>query len=155
MRLFRDHILRTVAADRLAEQLYLLTHPDTDPEQSQRHIATTRELCLLLLSLPDIQQPECPESPGNSRTEPQRSRTNPEPSRQVWTDLDKPGLEFDQCPVPSSKCPKVTPKSSPPYTNHSRSPVDLNINPADSVPGRLILRVTPVAFGNRRTERPP
>ncbi|MXX48637.1 MAG: helix-turn-helix domain-containing protein [Chloroflexi bacterium] len=84
-RLHREHILRTVAADRLADQLYLLTYPNAQPEQHQRHIATARELRLLLLNLPAIQQPDRPDSPGISRTVPEHSETDSDSSRQIWT----------------------------------------------------------------------
>ena len=154
-RLHRDHILRTVAADRLAEQLYLLTHPDTEPEQCQRHIAAARELRLLLLNLPAIQLPEPLESPGISRTEPEQSSNDPEPSGQIWTDLDKSGLDFEESPVPSSKSPKITPNSRPPNHSQPTLPVHLNNIPADLIPGRLVVSVTPVNLGNRRSVRPP
>ena len=154
-RLYRDHILRTVAADRLADQLYLLTHPDTKPEQSQRHIATARELRLLLLNFPDTRHPDAPESRRISRTDPEQSPTDSDPSRQIWTDLDKSGLEFDESPVPSSKSPKITPNSRPPNTIQPRTSVNLSNDSCDPFPGRLIVRVTPASLGNRRSERPP
>ena len=55
-RLHRDHILRTVAADRLADQVHLLGQIETEPDQHRRAVAATRELRLLLLNLPDIKE---------------------------------------------------------------------------------------------------
>ena len=158
-RLYRDHILRTVAADRLADQLYLLTYPDTQPEQHQRHIATTRELRLLLLNLPDIQQPERPDSPRISRTAPEHSETDSDSSRQIWTDLDKSGLEFAESPVPSNKSPKIIPKSRPPNEVRKILPDDSNDALADAYRGRLLVPVTPVHLAevhlaNRRPNPP-
>ena len=54
--LHRAHILRTVAADRLADQVHILTTPDTDPDHHRQTVAATRELRLLLQSLPAIEQ---------------------------------------------------------------------------------------------------
>ncbi|MCY3570908.1 MAG: hypothetical protein OXH19_06155 [Chloroflexi bacterium] len=56
--LYRAHILRTVAADRLADQVHILTTPDTDPDQHRQTVAATRELRLLLQSLPAIEAQE-------------------------------------------------------------------------------------------------
>ncbi|MYD54842.1 MAG: hypothetical protein F4W96_11150, partial [Chloroflexi bacterium] len=56
--LHRAHILRTVAADRLADQVHILTTPDTDPDQHRQTVAATRELRLLLQSLPAIHEEE-------------------------------------------------------------------------------------------------
>ena len=158
-RLYRVHILRSVAADRLADQLYLLTHPDTQPEQRQRHIAATRELRLLLLNFPAIQQPECLDSPGVSRTDPEQTHPHSEPSRQIWTDLDKSGLEFAESPVPSNKSPKIIPKSRPPNEVRKILPDDSNDALTDAYRGRLLVPVTPlhlaeVHLANRRPNPP-
>ncbi len=153
-RLHRAHILRTVAADRLADPVYLLTHPDTEPEQRQRHIATTRELRLLLLNFPTIQQPECLDSHGISRTDPEQTHPDSEPPRQIWTDLDKSGLEFEESPVPSNKSPKVIPKSRPPNEVRKVLPDDSSSALADAYRGRLLVRVTPVHLANRRPSPP-
>ena len=56
--LHRAHILRTVAADRLADQVHILTTPDTNPDQHRQTVAATRELRLLLQSLPAIHEEE-------------------------------------------------------------------------------------------------
>ncbi len=56
--LHRSHILQTVAADRLADQVHVLTQPETEPEQHRQHIATARELRLLLTALPGLEQQE-------------------------------------------------------------------------------------------------
>ncbi|MCY3571622.1 MAG: hypothetical protein OXH19_09845 [Chloroflexi bacterium] len=56
--LHRAHILRTVAADRLADQVHILTTPDTEPDQHRQTVAATRELRLLLQSLPAIHEEE-------------------------------------------------------------------------------------------------
>ena len=56
--LHRAHILRTVAADRLADQVHILTTPDTDPDQHRQTVAATRELRLLLTALPNLQEQE-------------------------------------------------------------------------------------------------
>ena len=56
--LHRAHILRTVAADRLADQVRILTTPETDPDQHRQTVAATRELRLLLQSLPAIHEDE-------------------------------------------------------------------------------------------------
>ena len=53
--LHRAHILETVAADRLADQVYLLTQPETEPAQHRQHVATARELRLLLTALPQLE----------------------------------------------------------------------------------------------------
>ncbi len=53
--LHRNHILYIVAADRLADQLYRLTQPQTDPVQHRQTIAASRELRLILLNPPAIQ----------------------------------------------------------------------------------------------------
>ena len=53
--LHRNHILYTVAADQLADQIYRLTQPQSDPAQHRQTIAATRELRLLLLNPPAIQ----------------------------------------------------------------------------------------------------
>ena len=153
-RLYRDHILRTVAADRLADQLYLLTHPDTQPEQRQRHIATTRELRLLLLNLPDIQQPEPPDLRGIRRTAPEQSPTDSDSSRRIWTDLDKSGLEFEESPVPNSKSPKIIPNSRPPNQLQAFRPVNWNDALGDAYRGRLLVRVTPVHLAQPRPNPP-
>ena len=54
----RAHILRTVAADRLADQVHILTTPETDPDQHRQTVAATRELRLLLAAMPDLQEQE-------------------------------------------------------------------------------------------------
>ena len=54
----RAHILRTVAADRLADQVHILTTPDTDPDQHRQTVAATRELRLLLAAMPNLQEQE-------------------------------------------------------------------------------------------------
>ena len=54
-RLYRDHVLRSVVADRLADQVHLLTQPDQEPDRHRQHVAAMRELRLLMLSLPAIQ----------------------------------------------------------------------------------------------------
>ena len=54
----RAHILRSVAADRLADQVHILTTPASEPDQHRQTVAATRELRLLLQSLPAIQQRE-------------------------------------------------------------------------------------------------
>ena len=51
----RAYILETVAADRLADQVYLLTQPETEPAQHRQHVATARELRLLLSALPQLE----------------------------------------------------------------------------------------------------
>ena len=53
--LHRAHILRTVAADRLADQVHILTTPETDPDQHRQTVAATRELRLLLTALPKLE----------------------------------------------------------------------------------------------------
>ena len=52
----RAHILHSVAADRLADQVHLLTQPDAEPAQHRRQIAAARELRLLLRDLPRLQE---------------------------------------------------------------------------------------------------
>ena len=54
-RIHRNHILYTVAADQLAEQVYRLTQPQSDPAQHRQTVAASRELRLLLLNRPAIQ----------------------------------------------------------------------------------------------------
>ena len=56
--LHRAHILRSVAADRLADQVHILTTPDPDPDQHRQTVAAARELRLLLQSLPAIEAQE-------------------------------------------------------------------------------------------------
>ena len=59
----RAHILRTVAADRLADQVHILSSPETDPDQHRQTVAAARELRLLLTALPrlEAQTPPPPE----------------------------------------------------------------------------------------------
>ena len=82
-----------------------------------------------------------PESAGLFRNNPQ---TDSDSSRQIWTDLDKSGLEFEESPVPSSKSPKIIPKSRPPNEVRKILPDDSNDALADAYRGRLLVRVTPV-----------
>ena len=56
--LHRAHILHTVAADRLLDQVFRLTEPQTDPQQHRQTVAATRELRLLLTAMPGLQEHE-------------------------------------------------------------------------------------------------
>ena len=56
--LHRSHILQSVAADQLADQIYRLTQPGAEADQHRQTVAATRELRLLLLNLPAIQEHE-------------------------------------------------------------------------------------------------
>lgn len=57
-RLYSAHILRTVAAARLADQVYLLSQPDPDPARHRQHVAAARELRLLLTAMPRLEEIE-------------------------------------------------------------------------------------------------
>ncbi|MDE2892162.1 MAG: hypothetical protein OXN86_06660, partial [Chloroflexota bacterium] len=59
--LHRAHILRTVAADRLADQVQRLTQPATDADQHRQTVAATRELRLLLTAMPRLEAQEPPQ----------------------------------------------------------------------------------------------
>lgn len=99
----RDHVLRTVAADYLADQLHILTHPATEPDQQRQTVAAIRELRLLLLNLPAIQEPRQPQhdaarinapvqnldEPGSLETEPDQHCKIPDDSGPIGTNLDK------------------------------------------------------------------
>ena len=63
----RAHILRTVAADRLADQVHILSSPETDPDQHRQTVAAARELRLLLTALPrlEAQTPAQPAQPAD------------------------------------------------------------------------------------------
>ena len=121
-RLHRNHVLRTVAADRLADQLQCLTQPQTDPAQHRQTVAATRELRLLLLNLPAIQQhqqipapadAEVLDGPGLIQTEPDQSCSDLEQSGQFQTNLDKSehlgneftGLDGEFAPNPQNSPP--------------------------------------------------
>ncbi len=56
LQLHRSHILHTVAADRLLDQVHLLTQPESDPAQHRQHVAAARELRLLLRDLPQLHE---------------------------------------------------------------------------------------------------
>ena len=56
--LHRAHILHTVAADSLLDQVFRLTEPQTDPQQHRQTVAATRELRLLLTAMPGLQEHE-------------------------------------------------------------------------------------------------
>ncbi len=57
-RLHRAHVLRTVTSDQLVDQVVLITQPDSDPAQHRQHVATTRELRLLLNAMPGLEEHE-------------------------------------------------------------------------------------------------
>lgn len=138
----RDHVLRTVAADLLADQVHILTQPATAPDQHRRTVAAIRELRLLLLSLPGIQernqQPRDDvgtaeaegqnlesDEPGFNQTEPEQHSQNPEDSGPIETNLDKSGHPTKEHPVPSKECPPIPPNSPPEPVrrpNSSKSP---------------------------------
>lgn len=54
----RTHVLQTVAAEQLVDQVLLLTQTQHDPAQHRQHVATTRELRLLLGAMPNLQEQE-------------------------------------------------------------------------------------------------
>ncbi|MDE2966969.1 MAG: hypothetical protein OXS30_05735 [Chloroflexota bacterium] len=56
--LHRAHVLRTVAADNLADQVHCLTQPAADPARHRQTVAATRELRLLLAAMPELQEHE-------------------------------------------------------------------------------------------------
>ena len=57
----RAHILRSVAADRLADQVQRLTQPTSDADQHRQTVAATRELRLLLTAMPKLEAQEPPQ----------------------------------------------------------------------------------------------
>ncbi|MCY3734411.1 MAG: TetR/AcrR family transcriptional regulator, partial [Chloroflexi bacterium] len=57
----RTHILRSVAADRLADQVQRLTQPTTNADQHRQTVAATRELRLLLSAMPKLEAHEPPQ----------------------------------------------------------------------------------------------
>ncbi len=104
--LHRAHILRTVAADQLAEQVYQLTQSQTEPDQHRRHVASTRELRLLLLSLPAIQQHD--ERQGEPANAPIDDQTNEQfPNSRVDADGHRryiAGPDNGQCVLARPRC---------------------------------------------------
>ena len=56
--LHRGHILYTVTGDRLLDQIYTLTQPQSDPQQHRQTIASARELRLLLAAMPSLREHE-------------------------------------------------------------------------------------------------
>ena len=56
--LHRGHILHTVTGDRLLDQIYTLTQPQSDPQQHRQTIASARELRLLLAAMPSLREQE-------------------------------------------------------------------------------------------------
>ncbi len=126
-RLHRNHVLRTVATDQLANQVHILTQPQTDPAQHRQAVANARELRLLLLNLPDIQEHDqrqrehalgpadakVLDGPGLIETEPDQSCSDLEQSGQFQTNLDKSehlsneisGLAKDFAPNPQNSPP--------------------------------------------------
>ena len=128
----RDHVLRTVAADLLADQLHILTHPETETDQRRQAVSTTRELRLLLLNLPVIgehkQQPfdsariaevdadalnQYPDEPGFDQTEPDQHSQIPEDSGRIETNLDKSEHPTEENPAHATELAPTTPNSRP------------------------------------------
>ena len=110
-RLHRAHILQTVAADQLVDQVVLLTQPQSDPAQHRQHVATTRELRLLLSALPSLQEHERQQ---RERIEAERlaSATALARSRHHWAEEDGhlryPGFgQADSC---KPECPTCHPE---------------------------------------------
>ena len=186
--LHRAHILQSVAADRLADQVHILTTPETEADQHRQTVAATRELRLLLQSLPAIQAheqqqreqalaartaaaearahahefetrdgddghrrylrgqgqgdctldcPRClldfrsrqsgyPDEPAPSEPEPEPSSPKPDQSGPIQTNLDKPGHQIDEYPVPDRVSAQPTPKFTPqtPLRPTKRIPYD-------------------------------
>ncbi|MCY4618391.1 MAG: hypothetical protein OXD50_07550 [Chloroflexi bacterium] len=101
-RLHRNHVLRTVATDQLADQVHILTQPQTDPVQHRQAVANAQELRLLLRNLPDIQEhnqhqreqaiapadSEVLDGPGLIETEPDQSCPDREQSGHLRTNLN-------------------------------------------------------------------
>ena len=56
--LHRSHVLQSVAADQLADQIHRLNQPGAEADQHRQTVAAARELRLLLLNLPAIQEHE-------------------------------------------------------------------------------------------------
>ncbi|MDE2987532.1 MAG: TetR/AcrR family transcriptional regulator [Chloroflexota bacterium] len=114
--LHRAHILRTVAADRLADQVHILTTPDTDPDQHRQTVAATRELRLLLTALPKVQaddHPSLQEADTAAEIEWARSRT-----RSAGPD-GHARLDNGRC---ADNCPRCRPdiwEGSPPWWHYS------------------------------------
>ena len=142
----RDHVLRTVAADYLADQLHILTHPETEPDQRRQAVSTTRELRLLLLNLRVIgehkQQPfdsariavlevDVPDryldDRGFNRTELDQHSQIPEDSGPIETNLDKSDHPTEEIPAHATELAPTTPNSRPeplhqPISAHSYAP---------------------------------
>ena len=140
----RDHVLRTVAADLLADQLHILTQPETEPDQHRRTVAAIRELRLLLLSLPGIQehnqhprddvgtaeaegQNRDSDEPGFNQTEPDQHSRIPEDSGPIETNLDKSEHPTEENPAPATELAPTAPNSRPeplhqPISGHSSAP---------------------------------
>lgn len=128
----RDHVLRTVAADYLADQLHILTHPETEPDQHRQAVVAARELRLLLLNLPAIGEHDqhqfgnariagveadalnqYPDEPGFDRTELDQHWQNPEDSGPIETNLDKSEHPAEEHPAPVKDLPPIPPNSRP------------------------------------------
>ena len=143
--LHRAHILRTVAADRLADQVHILTTPETDPDQHRQTVAATRELRLLLQSLPGIEaeehtQRERSYSESEMFPDGHRRLINGPNAGQCDThcigcirehlsrskDLDEPGITEPE-PDQSSQIPD---ESAPIQTNLDKSGQEIDQNPA-------------------------
>ena len=54
----RAHITRVVASNQLLDQVHLLTSPQAEPDQHRQTVASARELRLLLINMPQIQEHE-------------------------------------------------------------------------------------------------
>ena len=128
--LHRNHVLRTVFADLLADQLHILAHPETEPDQHRQTVAAIRELRLLLLSLPAIQehnpqprddigisdaaeQNQDPDEPGFNQTEPEQRSQNPEDFGPIETSLDKSEHPTEENSAPGKELAPTTPNSRP------------------------------------------
>ncbi len=94
-RIHRTHILHTVAADRLASQVYRPTQHQTDPAQH-------RQLRFLLLNPPDLyaNHSDDLDQPGLTKPEPDQPSQDPGESGPIQTNLDKSEHQSDEFSVP-------------------------------------------------------
>ncbi len=159
----RDHVLRTVAADHLADQLHILTHPETEPDQHRQAVTTTRELRLLLLNLPVIGEHhhqqfdnariseveahapnQTPDEPGLDRTEPDQHSQNPDDSGPIETNLDKSEHPAEENPAPATVLPPTPPNSRPEPLHQPKFPR----SPAPRPPPRPVGPQYPASWRN-------
>ena len=141
--LHRNHVLRTVFADLLADQLHILAHPETEPDQHRQTVAAIRELRLLLLNLPAFQQHQrpqhdtaradaqdlAPDEPGFTQTKLDEHSQNPEDSGSIGTNLDKSEHPIEEQSVPDKEFAPTPPNSRPEPVPQPKSTHSLTLRP--------------------------